>query len=244
MALLSRKVDYALLILSYLHHRPEGGCARVIADRFGLKKAFAANVLKLLCQRGLVRSQRGIRGGYVLARPAVEIQLAELLDLMGEPFHLADCNRASPEACGPGEAVCAFEAVCPVRERHRRDRSAHPRGAADGEPGRRVSRYRPGSARPRRRGLHPVRSGGGVARIDAAATTLFPTGARSGDVTSHADHPHLHGQQRHDASRSSRAGGDAAVVQRGVRQRRQSAARLRTQGRGGRRSRHASRSPT
>ena len=27
MALLSRKVDYALLILSYLHHRPEGGCA-------------------------------------------------------------------------------------------------------------------------------------------------------------------------------------------------------------------------
>jgi Rrf2 family protein len=115
MALLSRKVDYALLILSYLHHRSEGGCARVIADRFGLKKAFAANVLKLLCQQGLVRSQRGNRGGYVLARPAAEIQLAELLDRMGEPFHLADCNRASSEMCGPGEAICSLEAVCPVR---------------------------------------------------------------------------------------------------------------------------------
>ena len=80
MALLSRKVDYALLILSYLHHRAAGGCARVIAERFGLKKAFAANVLKILCQRGLVRSQRGLHGGYILARPAAEIRLAELLD--------------------------------------------------------------------------------------------------------------------------------------------------------------------
>jgi len=115
MALLSRKVDYALLILSFLHHRPEGGCVRVIADRFGLKKAFAANVLKLLCQRGLVRSQRGIHGGYILARPAADIQLAQLLDLLGEPFSLADCNRASADRCAPGEVVCSLEAVCPVR---------------------------------------------------------------------------------------------------------------------------------
>jgi Rrf2 family protein len=113
-ALLSRKVDYALLILSYLHHRPEGGCARVIGDRFGLKKAFAANVLKLLCQRGLVRSQRGTRGGYVLSRPAGQIALAELLDLMGEPFRLADCNPGGPGGCGAA-GVCSLEAVCPVR---------------------------------------------------------------------------------------------------------------------------------
>jgi Rrf2 family protein len=115
MALLSRKVDYALLILSYLHHRPEGGCARVIADRFGLKKAFTANVLKMLCQCKLVRSQRGIHGGYVLARPAAEIQLAELLDLLGEPFYLADCNRAAAGGCPAGEAYCNLEPTCPVR---------------------------------------------------------------------------------------------------------------------------------
>ena len=110
MALLSRKADYALLILSYLHHRPEGGCARAIAARFGLKPAFAANVLKLLCRRGLVRSQRGVHGGYALAKPAGEIVLSELLDQLGEPFHLADCNR------GPGPSPCSLDAVCPVRE--------------------------------------------------------------------------------------------------------------------------------
>jgi Rrf2 family cysteine metabolism transcriptional repressor len=115
MALLSRKVDYALMILSYLHHRQEGGCARVITDRFGLKKSVTAKILKLLCRRGLVKSHRGIHGGYVLARPAEEIHLDELLTLLDEPFHLADCNRASPDSCLPGEVVCSFESVCPVR---------------------------------------------------------------------------------------------------------------------------------
>ena len=109
MALLSRKVDYALLILSYLHHRAEGGCARQIAERFNLKRAFAANVLKLLCRQGLVRSQRGIKGGYVLARPAEQIALCELLDLLGEPFQLAECNPRG------GAGACGLEAVCPVK---------------------------------------------------------------------------------------------------------------------------------
>jgi Rrf2 family cysteine metabolism transcriptional repressor len=106
MPLLSRKVDYALLILSYLHHRPEGGCAREIAERFRLKKAFAANVLKLLCRRGLVRSQRGVHGGYVLAQPAEQIVLCDLLDLLGEPFRLAECNAP---------LGCCLEQTCPVR---------------------------------------------------------------------------------------------------------------------------------
>lgn len=99
MALFTRKVDYALVMLSYLHHRPEGACARVIAERFGLKPAFAAKVLKLLCAAGLVRGQRGLNGGYVLCRPAESIRLVELLDAMEEPFHLTDCSHATAEPC-------------------------------------------------------------------------------------------------------------------------------------------------
>ena len=61
--LLSRKTDYALLILSHLSERPAGGSAREIADRFGLSKAFLANILKELCQKGFVSSHRGVKGG-------------------------------------------------------------------------------------------------------------------------------------------------------------------------------------
>ena len=120
MALLNRKVDYALLILSYLRHTPEGGCARAIAGRFGLSRPFIANILKTLCQKGFVASHRGVKGGYALLAEASTRTLADLMDCLGDTFHLAECNRATPDAC------CVLFAACPVKgpvaEVHRRVR--------------------------------------------------------------------------------------------------------------------------
>jgi len=109
MPLLSRKVDYALLILSYLHHRPEGGCAREIAARFSLSRAFVANILKLLCHKAVVTSHRGVKGGYLLRRPADQLCLGELMEMLDDPFRLVECNRD-----GAAEA-CALTESCPVR---------------------------------------------------------------------------------------------------------------------------------
>src|SRR5215469_5931092 len=101
MALLNRKVDYALLILSYLRHTPEGGCARAIAGRFGLSRAFVANILKTLCQKGFVVSHRGVKGGYLLRPEAGRRTLADLMDCLGDTFYLAECSRESPDECCP-----------------------------------------------------------------------------------------------------------------------------------------------
>ncbi len=109
MTLLSRKVDYAILILSYLHQRPEGGSAREIASRFELSRAFVANILKLLCHKGFVASHRGVKGGYVLQRPAEEVRLADVMDALDEGFHLMPCTRDVA-----GEA-CSVAPTCPVR---------------------------------------------------------------------------------------------------------------------------------
>src|SRR5690348_13325742 len=100
MTLLNRKTDYALLILWFLHQRPGGGSAREVALRFGLSRAFVANILKELCQRGFVTSHRGVKGGYVLARPAEEVSLAELIDALEEPMRTAACTGA--HAAGDG----------------------------------------------------------------------------------------------------------------------------------------------
>src|SRR5580700_5800693 len=93
MALLNRKVDYALLILSYLHHHPGGNCARIMAERFALSRPFVANILKRLCRQGLVASQRGINGGYTLHAASLGLSLAQLMDALDDSFHLAECNR-------------------------------------------------------------------------------------------------------------------------------------------------------
>jgi Rrf2 family protein len=118
MSLLSRKVDYALLILSYLHHRQEGGSAQAVARELGLSRAFVANILKELCHKGFVVSRRGIKGGYLLRRPAGAITLAELMDALEDTFHLAECCRESPDD------GCFLFGVCPIKgpiaEVHRR----------------------------------------------------------------------------------------------------------------------------
>jgi Rrf2 family cysteine metabolism transcriptional repressor len=109
MTLLSRKADYALLILSYLHGRPAGGNARAVAERFQLSRPFVANILKDLCHAGFVASHRGVKGGYALLRPAESVTLAELLDALGEGFRLTLCSHDG------GDDLCTLAPACPVK---------------------------------------------------------------------------------------------------------------------------------
>src|SRR5258708_1635380 len=109
MPLLNRKVDYALLILCYLHHKAEGGCAREIAERFGISRPFVANILKDLCQQNYVDSHRGVKGGYLLKPQAAQRTLADLIDALDDTVQLAECNTEQPDAC------CSLAAHCPIR---------------------------------------------------------------------------------------------------------------------------------
>jgi Rrf2 family protein len=118
--LLSRKADYALLILSYLHHHPGGGTARAIAEATGLSRPFVANILKDLGRAGFVHGHRGVKGGYGLARPAVAITLAELLESVEDGFRLTVCSAGA----GAGHDDCSHAGGCalrgPLAEVHRR----------------------------------------------------------------------------------------------------------------------------
>lgn len=120
MTLLSRKADYALLILSFLHHKAGNGNAREIAEKFGLSRPFVANILKELCQKGFVASHRGVKGGYLLQRPAASISLAELLESIEDGFRLTMCNPDDHDHSGD----CSIASVCtvkgPMAEVHRK----------------------------------------------------------------------------------------------------------------------------
>ena len=112
MTLLSRKADYALLILSYLHQNAGGGNARTVADKFGLSPSFVANILKELAQHGFVAGHRGVKGGYALARPADTITLAELLEAIESGFRLTMCNPSLPEQ---HHEQCSLAGACTLK---------------------------------------------------------------------------------------------------------------------------------
>jgi Rrf2 family protein len=110
--LLSRKADYALLILSYLHQHKPGGTAHAIASQFDLSRPFVANILKELCQKGFVTSRRGVKGGYSLARDAASTSLAELLEAVEEGFRLTVCSHGAAE---PHTDACSHASSCTVK---------------------------------------------------------------------------------------------------------------------------------
>jgi Rrf2 family protein len=90
---ISRKIDYALRALIYLASQPEGQIAPLqeISGALGLPREFLAKILKALTASALVRSVRGARGGYLLARNARDISFLDAIEAAGGPVQINVC---------------------------------------------------------------------------------------------------------------------------------------------------------
>lgn len=104
---ISKLTDYATVILAYLarggaacHSAPE------VSGGTGIATPTVSKILKELQKSGLVRSTRGAKGGYALARPANEISAAEIIDAVEGPVSLTECTHH------PGQ--CELEGSCAV----------------------------------------------------------------------------------------------------------------------------------
>jgi Rrf2 family protein len=94
---ISAKADYALRACIELAAAEGAGAVKGerVAHAQEIPLKFLENILGDLRQAGLVRSQRGVEGGYWLARPAAEITLAEVIRSVDGP--LANVRGVRPE---------------------------------------------------------------------------------------------------------------------------------------------------
>ena len=82
-----------------------------IADREGLSAAYVGKLMNVLRDAGLVDSVRGRSGGYLMARPAAQISLLEILaPLGGNIFEEHHCERFPGE-----EETCVHTGDCSIR---------------------------------------------------------------------------------------------------------------------------------
>ena len=90
---LSTRSRYGLRALTALAAREpaEGRCAREIADEEDLSKKYLESILAQLRTAGFVRSVRGAHGGYVLARPADEITVADVIRVLEGSLAFVEC---------------------------------------------------------------------------------------------------------------------------------------------------------
>src|SRR6266481_9993320 len=86
---ISAQEEYGLRCLLQLALAESKGEALTLAQigrREGISSANAGKLMWILSKAGLVRSQRGTKGGYNLARPASEIRLNQVIRVLeGEP---------------------------------------------------------------------------------------------------------------------------------------------------------------
>jgi Rrf2 family protein len=107
---LSKKADYGLIAVQHLAQRPpQTACsAKEIARTYGIPTELLAKILQKLSKNGLLVSQHGTNGGYVLARPAGEISAFEVIRAIEGPLFITSCVTDKRE--------CVQMTRCTVRE--------------------------------------------------------------------------------------------------------------------------------
>jgi Rrf2 family iron-sulfur cluster assembly transcriptional regulator len=108
---ISTRGDYACrALLSLALHADEGGptSVRDIAERTGLPQPYLEQILLALKGAGLVRSKRGVGGGYILARAPEEIALSEIVSAVEGPITLGDFGQPHQDGACDQEGQCVL----------------------------------------------------------------------------------------------------------------------------------------
>ena len=109
----STRGDYASRALLSLALNAEEGptSVRDIAERTGLPQPYLEQILLALKGAGIVRSKRGVGGGYILARDPSEITLAEVIRAVDGPITLGDFGEPHTAGACDHEGQCVLLAV-------------------------------------------------------------------------------------------------------------------------------------
>ena len=118
----STRGDYAaraLLSLS-LHTEEAPTSVREIAERTALPQPYLEQILLALKGAGIVRSKRGVGGGYVLARDPGDIRLSEIVRAVDGPITAGDFGEPHTDGACDHEGQCVLLTIWGAAGSHMR----------------------------------------------------------------------------------------------------------------------------
>ncbi len=91
---LTSKGRYAVSAMVDLHQQSEGPITlAAISERQFISLSYLEQLFRRLREFGLVRSVRGPGGGYLLAREAADISIADIIRAVNEPVRTTMCEN-------------------------------------------------------------------------------------------------------------------------------------------------------
>jgi len=102
--------DYGLHGIIYLAMQPDGKITPLseIAEAQNVPEKFLAKIFQSLSKSGIVKSHRGVKGGFSLGMPPERIAVKQVLESIQGPYFIAKCLR------DPG--MCEMRDICAVRK--------------------------------------------------------------------------------------------------------------------------------
>ena len=110
---LTKKSDYGLIAMKHLAETQVSCSAKDLADAHRIPQELLAKILQRLVRAGLLVSQHGANGGYVLARDAAEISAMQVIQAIEGPLFITSC--VSTRGCGRTERCTVREPLQKVR---------------------------------------------------------------------------------------------------------------------------------
>ncbi len=104
--IINQATDYGFRAVCYLAQQPQGEVveAHTIAQNIVVPIRFLLKIMPSLIKAGIVKSQRGVGGGYMLARAPQEITLLNVLEAIEGPIRLNRC-LIDPDYCSRNAAA-------------------------------------------------------------------------------------------------------------------------------------------
>ncbi|MBO5946325.1 MAG: Rrf2 family transcriptional regulator [Clostridia bacterium] len=104
--------DYALRILGALAAEDDRVDAKTLSDKISVSQKFTLKILHKLVQNDLVRSYKGVRGGYKLNVRPRDITLKSVIELIDGPIVISRCLESS-EGCSmnPDKTSCIYHHI-------------------------------------------------------------------------------------------------------------------------------------
>jgi Rrf2 family protein len=105
---LTREGDYGIRSVLYLARQPYKKVSFVteISEQYKIPRSFLAKILQKLVKAKIVRSYRGVKGGFSLARQAKDISVLDVLEAIE--------GKMAMNLCLSDKKKCDFSRNCPV----------------------------------------------------------------------------------------------------------------------------------
>ena len=114
---ITSKSPYAVRALVELHRIGDSEPVPIaeLARRGGIPVQFLEQLFATLRRAGLLRSQRGVKGGYSLAKPAAQVTVLEVVELLDGSLGQGSTGIFD-EAAAAARAVLAGASIADVAE--------------------------------------------------------------------------------------------------------------------------------